>query len=120
MQWEMLNGWAGEEIEHVLGSLPTEIRDASRELVIFVEDIPSAEDRECGVGTDWLGIFEGATVRDTHTTHPPRIRIWTGNLWRFSGANEARFRAEVRVTIFHEIGHFLGLDEESVARLGLA
>lgn len=120
MHWELLNNWAGEEIESVLRSLPPEIRDATCELVIFVEDIPSADDRACGVGDDWLGIFEGASVRDFHTTHPPRIRLWAGNLWRFSGASEARFRSEVRVTVLHEIGHFLGLDETGVARLGLA
>jgi len=120
MHWESLNDWAGEEVEAVLLSLPDEIRAATSELVIFVEDIPSGEDRESGVGTDWLGIFEGATVRDFHTTHPPRIRLWAGNLWRYSGANERRFRDEVRVTLLHEIGHFLGLDEDGVARLGLA
>lgn len=120
MHWELLNGWAGEEIEHVLESLPDEIRLAVEKLVVFVEDVPSADDRARGVGDDWLGIFEGATVHDTHTTHPPRIRIWTTNLWRFSGANELRFRNEVRVTMWHEIGHYLGLDEDGVARLGLA
>ncbi len=120
MHWELLNDWAGEEIETVLKTLPDEIREASCELVIFVEDTPTADDREVGVDADWLGIFEGATVKDSHTTHPPRIRLFAGNLWRYCGANEIRFREEVRVTLLHEIGHFLGIDEAGVARLGLA
>lgn len=120
MGLQLLNDWAGEEIEAVLKTLPPEIDVAVASLLIFVEDIPSASDRELGVGDDWLGLFEGAVVGDSLTTHPPRVRLWTGNLWRYSGANEQRFREEVRVTLLHEIGHFLGFDEEGVARIGLA
>lgn len=115
-----MNQWAGEEVESTLASLPEEIRSAARELVIFIEERPDDSDRENGVGPDWLGLFEGAPVNDRHTTHPPRIRLWTRNLWQYASGNEDRFREEVRVTLLHEIGHFLGLDETEVARLGLA
>jgi predicted Zn-dependent protease with MMP-like domain len=31
-----------------------------------------------------------------------------------------RFRQEVRTTLLHEIGHFLGLDEDGLSDRGLA
>jgi len=30
------------------------------------------------------------------------------------------YRDEVRITLLHELGHFLGLDEDQAAALGLA
>ena len=34
--------------------------------------------------------------------------------------DEAHLAEEIRITLFHEIGHLLGLDEDEVASMGLA
>jgi predicted Zn-dependent protease with MMP-like domain len=111
---------AEEVVEATLAELPPEIADKVEQVSVFVEDRPDADDLAHGVGADWLGIFEGADYSHADLPAPPRIRIWIGNLWLQASGRERQFREEVRVTLLHEIGHYLGLDEEGVARLGLA
>ncbi len=111
--------WAEEVVEATLDSLPAEIGEEVARVSVFVEARPGPDDLAHGVGADWLGIFEGASHSYLDLPDPPRIRIWAENLWTFASGREACFRREVRVTLLHEIGHFLGLDEAGVARLGL-
>jgi predicted Zn-dependent protease with MMP-like domain len=110
---------AEDVIRTTLDSLPPEIGEEVGRVSVFVEETPNADDRTHGVGADWLGIFEGASHTYGDVPDPPRIRIWVENLWLFCSGREACFREEVRITLLHEIGHFLGLDEEDVARRGL-
>jgi len=110
---------AEEVVETTLDELPPEIAVEVARVSVFVEWGPDADDRAHGVGADWLGIFEGASHSYLDLPDPPRIRIWVNNLWLFASGREACFQREVRVTLLHEIGHYLGLDEAGVARLGL-
>jgi len=110
---------AEEVVRVTLDSLPAEIGEQVSQVSVFVESAPGPEDRAHGVGGDWLGIFEGASHPYDGWPDPPRIRIWVENLWLFCSGREDAFRAEVRVTLLHEIGHYLGLDEEDIARRGL-
>ncbi len=41
------------------------------------------------------------------------------NLWDFAGTDEEVFLDEVRVTYVHELGHYLGLNEEELEDRGL-
>jgi predicted Zn-dependent protease with MMP-like domain len=111
--------WAEEVVETTLDALPPEIAREVERVSVFIEPQPDADDIARGVGADWLGIFEGASHSYLDLPDPPRIRIWVNNLWAFAGARERCFRREVRVTLLHEIGHYLGLDEAEVAALGL-
>lgn len=116
---ERLHAIAREVVGQTLDELPDEVGPVVEQVPVFIESAPDASDREAGVGLDWLGIFEGANRNETGHPSPPRIRIWVRNLWLQSSGREAMFREEVRVTLLHEIGHYLGLDEDGVARLGL-
>ncbi len=102
-----------------MAGLPAEIAEAVRAVPVFVELRPTADDLKSGVGKDWLGLFEGEIVGRGEWFQPPRIRIWTRNIWTYCGGREDRFLKEVRLTLLHEIGHFLGLDEAGVKRMGL-
>jgi predicted Zn-dependent protease with MMP-like domain len=110
---------AEEVVEATLDALPPEVASELGQVSVFVEDAPNADDLTHGVGTDWLGIFEGASHSHGDLPDPPRIRIWVENLWTFCGGRESCFREEVRITLLHEIGHYLGLDEDAVAERGL-
>ena len=110
---------AEEVVEATLDALPAAVAGQLGQVSVFVEDLPDGDDLAQGVGADWLGIFEGASHTQADLPDPPRIRIWTGNLWTWCGGRESCFRDEVRITLLHEIGHYLGLDEEAVARRGL-
>ena len=48
------------------------------------------------------------------------IHLYIENLRDEAQDSPARFRQEVRTTLLHEIGHYLGLDEQALARRGLA
>jgi predicted Zn-dependent protease with MMP-like domain len=50
---------------------------------------------------------------------PPQIFLYMANLWDFAGEDVEAFRSEVRLTYLHELGHFLGWDEDDVASRGL-
>ncbi|MGC1482124.1 MAG: metallopeptidase family protein [Chthoniobacterales bacterium] len=110
---------AQEVVERTLSGLPPEIARPLRAVSVFVEDEPGADDLEIGVGRDWLGIFEGAAHGQWDRIDPPRIRIWTRNVWHFASGREDRFVEEVRLTLLHEIAHYLGMDEGEVAARGL-
>ena len=119
-----LHAVAEEVVVTTLAELPPEIADKVEQVSVFVEDVPDDDDIEHGVGADWLGIFGGADYSHADLPAPPRIRIWVENLWLQAGGREENLRLVVEGVrdhaLFHEIGHYLGLDEEGVARLGLA
>lgn len=110
---------AEDVVQATLDVLPPEVRESVEQVSVFIEDMPNADDIAHGVGADWLGIFEGASHSHGDFPDPPRIRIWVENLWTFASARVPDFREEVRITLLHEIGHYLGLDEEDVAERGL-
>jgi predicted Zn-dependent protease with MMP-like domain len=111
----MLSKMAQTEVRAALRSLPREIRAVVERVPVFFERRPDAEDIAHGVEPDTLGLYdEGAPDAPT-----PRIRLWLENLWDFAEGDAAVFRAEVRTTLLHEIGHLLDWDEQDVEERGL-
>lgn len=51
---------------------------------------------------------------------PAVIHLYIENLRDEAQDNVARFRQEVRTTLLHELGHYLGLDEDALEQRGLA
>jgi len=50
---------------------------------------------------------------------PPIIYLFQRNLER-ACEDESELTEQVRITLYHEIGHFLGFDEDGVDAMGLA
>jgi len=50
---------------------------------------------------------------------PPQIILFLENLWDFAEGDEEMFREEVATTLLHELGHYLGLDEDDLTDRGL-
>jgi predicted Zn-dependent protease with MMP-like domain len=78
-----------------------------------------------GLGGDresLFGLYEGVPLTrrggDYHLVPPDRITIFRRPLERACASPQAIAR-EVRVTVMHELGHHLGLEEERLADLGL-
>jgi predicted Zn-dependent protease with MMP-like domain len=115
MNQSMLSEIARDEVQAALGSLPADVRAVLARVPVFFERRPDAEDLASGVEPDTLGLYdEGAPEAPT-----PRIRLWLENLWDLAESDVAAFRAEVRTTLLHEIGHHLGWDEQDVEDRGL-
>jgi predicted Zn-dependent protease with MMP-like domain len=93
---------------------------------VLVEPMPfralAPEGDPLAVPPDALGLFVGPSVVDEADGAtgdvPPAIYLFQRNLER-SARDEEELEDEIRVTLFHEIGHRLGYDEEGVDDLGL-
>ncbi len=105
---------AERELEAMVASLPEALRHALRLAVVILQDFPTPEQESEGVEYDQLGLFEGVGMEDPGSPQLPRITLWLGNLWELAGGDLEAYAEEVRVTFLHEVGHFLGLDEEDL------
>jgi len=110
---------AGEEIRLARAALPPPLQQSLARVAIVLEEFPSPQFLRDGVEPDQLGLFEGADATESDSPQVPRIMLWLGNLWEMCEADEAAYREEVRVTFLHELGHYLGLDEDDIAARGL-
>jgi predicted Zn-dependent protease with MMP-like domain len=106
-----------------LASLPGHIRSYVERCPILIEDLPDGElVSEGELSPQILGLFQGvpATDPDAEATRLDidRIVLFKRNLEKVAGDHEELVE-QIQITVKHEIGHFLGLDEEDVERLGL-
>ncbi len=111
-----------DEVEATLAELPPRLSERLGAVAILVEPRPSREAVADGVDPRLLGLFEGATAEEMSGVDAPltttRILIFSHNL-ASAFTDEKSLRDEVRITVLHEIGHFFGLDEDDLERLGL-
>ena len=109
-------------VDATLRALPAEIHEAAKPCSVELCDMAACAEEE-GLDDDILGLFEGCSRLDGEPHSPqdlPRIRLFLDNLWDFAEGNPQAFREEVRTTLLHELGHYLGLDEDQVEAMGLA
>jgi predicted Zn-dependent protease with MMP-like domain len=120
MDFETLSTWADEELKSLVKILPADIQEAAKRVATSLEEQPGQSEADDELEGDELGLFEGPTAAD-ETGHGeiPRIRLFLMNLWEASDENEQDYRDEVGTTFLHELGHYLGWDEEEVADRGL-
>lgn len=122
MNWERLCEWAEEEVERAGQSLPEALRERMDEVAVAFEEVPDRGLLEDGFPPDLLGLFSGENLADRGQTiepSPPQIHLYLKNLWEYVEGCEEAFRDEVRVTYLHELGHYLGWDEEDLEARGL-
>jgi predicted Zn-dependent protease with MMP-like domain len=106
-----------------MGFLPPALRRAVANVVIFVVDHP---ERWIVEQEPWdprlLGLFEGPTLAAERAGEgagqKPHVYLFHRNLER--AFPDAQGLAEqVRITLLHELGHYLGLDEGDLEERGL-
>jgi predicted Zn-dependent protease with MMP-like domain len=113
-------------VEEALEEVPERVRAYLANVPIMVEDVPATDDL---VGADpplsptILGLFRGAPYgqkasADPWSHLPSAIVLYQRNLERFAATREELVE-QIGVTLVHEMGHFLGLDEEELAGRGL-
>jgi predicted Zn-dependent protease with MMP-like domain len=120
--WEKLMQLARAEVEATLAALPAPLRERAAGLPVTFERVPNAAFVAEGIEPDTLGIFTGPAFADeTHSASPlpPQIILFLENLWDFAEADEDIFLDEVHTTYLHELGHYLGLDEDDLFERGL-
>jgi predicted Zn-dependent protease with MMP-like domain len=93
-----------EVVRRALDSLPAEIAGYLENVAVVVED-ENAED------PDLFGLFAEEPYM------PAQITIYRLPLEE-SFPDPVALEEEIRITVLHEIGHYFGMDEEQIARLG--
>jgi predicted Zn-dependent protease with MMP-like domain len=120
MNFETLSRWADEELKSLLRALPDEVREAAGKVPVSMEEKPGGGQFDGELAGDELGLFEGPSAMEEEDAHElPRIRLFLTNLWEWVDRDEQDFRDEVGTTYLHELGHYLGWDEEDLEERGL-
>ena len=120
--WPRLHAVALEEVKATLASLPAPLRERAEALPVTFERRPNAAHCQDGVEPDTLGLFVGPEFAYEETTAlplPPQIILFLENIWDLAEADEEFFLEEVHTTYLHELGHYLGLDEDDLFDRGL-
>lgn len=123
---DLVFGWA----EAAVADLPEPVRAAAVNVPIIVQDYPDAwilEDEPCDPRL--LGIFVGLTAAEELSglagNEGAMLALARPHVYVFQRNLEASFprledmRREVAITVVHELGHYLGLDEEALHERGL-
>jgi predicted Zn-dependent protease with MMP-like domain len=122
LDWHKLHTLAREEVEATLAALPVPLRQRAQALPVTFERRPNAAHCRDGIEPDTLGLFVGPEFAYEETAAlplPPQIILFLENLWDVAEADEGFFCEEVHTTYLHELGHYLGLDEDDLLDRGL-
>ncbi len=115
-----------QALEEAVESLPHPIRGYLANVAIAVEDLPGDEDllaSDPPLSPSILGIFRGSPLghkqsMDPWSHFPSSIVLYQNNLERFA-RDRKELVEQIGITLIHEVGHFLGLDEEQLWERGL-
>ncbi len=105
-----------------LDNLPRSIREYVEHVPVLIEDFPTDDlmDGE-NVSPQILGIFIGVPRTQATSSDEPgidRVILFKKNLEKVCRGPDELVE-QIQVTVKHEIGHYLGLDEDDLERLGL-
>ena len=113
-------------VAKALESLPDQIQKMLDNVEIVVEDEPGPEHLDAASlarGETLFGLYQGIPLTERGSGYsmvlPDKITIFRGPLERACRSRQELMR-EVRITVVHELGHHLGLDEERLEELGWA
>ncbi len=111
-------------MDEALANLPRSVRDTMENVPVLVEDFPSVELVQSeDVSPQILGIFVGVPRTQASVTDQmpdiDRIILFKKNLEKICQDREDLID-QIQITVRHEVGHYLGLDEDDLERLGLA
>jgi len=112
-------------LDQAARALAPEFREALEDIPVVIDPMPNTEvvgGPESGHPPDLLGLYSGLELYEREASGygelPPTIFLFQRNLERRADS-EVELREQVRVTLWHELGHALGFDEDGVDALGL-
>ena len=108
--------------------LPAEFQAALEEVQVLIDAVPAVELVDASdlaeTPPDILGLFVGASDLERSDADlgfelPPTIHLFQRNLERICH-DRTELAEQIRITLWHELAHKLGFDEDGVDELGLA
>lgn len=122
--WSMNHDWE-KYIEDGIAAIPSQYRDLIRNVAVLLEDEVSDEVRQQeGLAPDetLLGLYQGVPLPDRGDGYgigapiPDTITIYKNPTLEEAAETDGDVARIVRETIWHEFGHYFGLDEDEVLR----
>ncbi len=124
----LTSGEFDERLRVAMDRLPEEYQRHLEKVVVTVEDLPADEillEEDPPLDPEGLlGLFVGIS-RDQGSSFspggelPPRILLFKRNLERLV-LDHDELAEQIAITLYHELGHYLGLDEDELADIDLA
>ena len=102
-------------VKKALATLPKDFQSFLENVAVLIEDEPPDD------MPDTMGLYEGVPLVERSldsVSLPDRITLYKRPIERACHTH-AEIKAEVRLTVLHEIGHFFGLEEEQLEQLEL-
>ncbi|HSM00635.1 MAG TPA: metallopeptidase family protein [Candidatus Limnocylindria bacterium] len=111
-------------LRQALDDLPGMFRESLRNVAIVVEDRPPGwllDELDLPPGETVYGFYHGIPLPERSVLDsgnlPDRISVYRGPLME-DFRDPGELARQIRTTLLHEIGHYFGMDEEDLARLG--
>lgn len=108
-------------VEQGIEEIPLEFRQKLDNVAIFVSQYPNLDQqRKINLRPGWtlFGLYEGVPLTKRGTNYamamPDRITIFQGPIQNASQGDITIMREIVKNTVWHEIAHHFGMDEEEV------
>ena len=118
MKFARLEQWAEREVRTLRRKLSPEVAQYADAIPVVCFPAPTREMVEDeGIEPDLLGLFVGPALDEAGGLDdplPPEILLFLENLWDYAEEDAEIFREEVRRTYLHELGHYLGLEEDDM------
>lgn len=111
-------------LRRALDGLPDMFRDALRNVAVVVEEWPPdwlLDELDIPPDDTLYGFYHGIPLPERSVSDsgnlPDKISIYRGPLEE-DFPDRAELVRQIRMTLLHEIGHYFGMDEEELSRLG--
>jgi len=106
-------------VQAAVDALPAPIREKLENISFIVAESPHR--RQSGLG-ELYGLYEGTPFPhrgpDYNLAMPDRITLFKRSIERDCGSREEIVKC-IQDTVVHEVGHYLGLDDEELEKRGL-
>ena len=111
-------------LREALSELPPRFHDALANVAVVVEEWPPddlLDELRVPPDDTLYGFYHGVplperSVQDSGLL-PDMISVYRGPLVE-DFPDRSELRRQIRITLLHEIGHYFGMDEEELSRLG--
>jgi predicted Zn-dependent protease with MMP-like domain len=110
-------------VDRALEDLPRVFVEALKNIHVVVEDAPSFEDLESvemEPGETLFGLYQGIPLPNRGSDYgnvlPDRISIYQEPIESVC-RNRDEILREVRITVFHELGHYFGMSDDEMEAL---
>ena len=107
-------------VARALDDLPSQVKSYLKNIAVVVDDVPTAEQNSGHEDGILLGLYEGIPENEWGKglggMLPDKITLFQRNIEAIAQTAE-QIEKEVRDTVWHEIAHYYGFDDEEIAGL---